>query len=80
MDRGSDHAVRRRRNAIAVARNGGAARRGVSQSQFVAELIRQATAEVWPAEVLALAGSSSDFQLADALRAGMAQDAERSGP
>lgn len=57
-----------------------AARRGVSQSQFVAELIRQATAEVWPAEVLALAGSSSDFQLADALRAGMAQDAERSGP
>ena len=33
-----------------------AAQRKVSQSQFVAELIRNATANQWPAEVLALAG------------------------
>lgn len=54
-----------------------AARRQVSQSQFVADLIRRATADNWPDEVLALAGSVSDFPTTDALRAGTASDAER---
>jgi len=54
-----------------------AAQRKVSQSQFVAELIRKATASEWPPEVLALAGSIPDFPLAEELRAGQPPDAER---
>jgi len=56
-----------------------AASRKVSQSQFVADLIRKATASEWPPEVLALAGSVPDFPLADELRAGLPPDPER-GP
>jgi hypothetical protein len=54
-----------------------AERRRMSQSQFVAELIRSATADRWPEQVLALAGSVADFPDAAALRAGLADDAER---
>lgn len=54
-----------------------AARRQISQSQFVAELIRHATADVWPDEVLALAGAVPDFPAAESLRAGQASDAHR---
>ena len=54
-----------------------AASRKVSQSQFVAELIRGATSTDWPPEVLALAGSVPDFPLAEELRAGQPPDAER---
>ncbi len=54
-----------------------AARKQVSQSQFVAELIRHATRTTWPDEVLALAGSLPDFPAANELRAGMGSDAER---
>lgn len=54
-----------------------AARTKVSQSQFVADLIRRATAEQWPEDVLALAGSIPDFPHADQLRDGGATDAER---
>lgn len=53
------------------------ARLRVSQSQFVADLIRQAVANHWPDEVLALAGSIPDFPTADGLRAGQAADAPR---
>lgn len=56
----------------------GAALRKVSQSQFVAELIRKATANEWPPEVLALAGSIPDFPLAEELRAGLPPDLPRS--
>jgi hypothetical protein len=54
-----------------------AARREVSQSQFVADLIRRATAERWPDEVVALAGSLRDFPAAEAIRGGAGADAER---
>ena len=54
-----------------------AALREVSQSQFVADLIRRATAQEWPPEVLALAGAVRDFPLAEELRAGQPPDAER---
>jgi hypothetical protein len=54
-----------------------AERRKVSQSQFVAELIRKATADQWPAEVLALAGSVPDFPSAEELRAGLPPDLPR---
>ena len=54
-----------------------AALREVSQSQFVADLIRHATAPDWPPEVLALAGSIPDFPLSEELRAGQPPDAER---
>ncbi len=54
-----------------------AAQRKVSQSQFVANLIRRATADAWPAAVLTLAGSVPDFPLAQELRAGLPPDPER---
>ena len=54
-----------------------AAQRKVSQSQFVADLIRRATDNAWPAAVLALAGSVPDFPLAEELRAGLPPDLER---
>ena len=54
-----------------------AAQRDVSQSQYVADLIRRATAPDWPPEVLALAGAVPDFPLAEELRAGQQLDAER---
>lgn len=54
-----------------------AARREVSQSKFVADLIRHATAPDWPPEVLALVGSIPDFPLCEELRAGQSPDAER---
>jgi hypothetical protein len=54
-----------------------AARAAVSQSQFVADLIRRATSDRWDDEVLALAGSIPDFPDAESLRAGLAADAGR---
>lgn len=54
-----------------------ATQRQVSQSQFVADLIRKATASEWPPEVLELAGSLPDFPLADELRAGLPPDLPR---
>ena len=56
-----------------------AARRNVSQSQYVADLITRATEPGWPEEVLTLAGSIQDFPTADDLRKGMASDDERVG-
>lgn len=56
-----------------------AAERKVSQSQFVADLIRKATASAWPPEVLALAGSLPDFPSAEELRSGLPPDTPR-GP
>jgi hypothetical protein len=53
------------------------ARLKVSQSQFVADLIRQAVARHWPQEVLALAGSLADFPSAEALRASGGVDVQR---
>ena len=55
-----------------------AAQRKVSQSQFVADLIRRATDSVWPSEALALLGSVPDFPMAEELRAGLPPDPERS--
>lgn len=54
-----------------------AAQRKVSQSQFVAELIRRATDNTWPPEALAFLGSMPDFPLAEELRAGLPPDAQR---
>ena len=54
-----------------------AALRKVSQSQFVADLIRTATASEWPPEVLALFGAVPDFPLAEELRAGLPPDSPR---
>jgi hypothetical protein len=54
-----------------------AAHSQLSQSQFVAELIRKATASEWPPQVLDLAGSLPDFPLADELRAGLPPDVPR---
>ncbi len=54
-----------------------AALRQVSQSQFVARLIRKATMSEWPPEVLALFGAVPDFPLAEPLRASLPPDSPR---
>jgi hypothetical protein len=54
-----------------------AASRAVSQSQFVAELIRHATDDRWPDSALALAGAVKDFPDAAALRSSGAADTPR---
>ena len=54
-----------------------AQQRKVSQSQFVADLIRKATASEWPPEVLAFMGSMPDFPSAEELRAGLPDELPR---
>jgi hypothetical protein len=56
-----------------------AEQRKVSQSQFVADLIRTATSGRWSQEVLDMAGAAPDFPLADELRAGLLPDPPRDG-
>lgn len=52
-----------------------AARQQVSQSQFVANLIRQAVDDRWPEDVLALAGALQHSPSAEELRAAEGADA-----
>jgi predicted transcriptional regulator len=54
-----------------------AAKQQMSQSQFVAQLIRHAVDDHWPDEVLALAGAAPDFPVVDELRAPAAADVAR---
>ena len=50
---------------------------GVSLSKWVSNLIAERTSSQWPPEVLALAGSWSDFPSLEDIRAGQGQDAPR---
>lgn len=52
---------------------------GVSQSRWVAELIREKTATEWPNSIVKLAGawSDDDFPSLEEIRAGMGEDAPR---
>jgi hypothetical protein len=50
---------------------------GVSQSRWVADLIREKTASRWPASVARLAGAWADFPTAEEIRAGLGEDVPR---
>jgi hypothetical protein len=50
---------------------------GMSQSRWLAELVRRGTANEWPAEVRELAGSWPDFPDAEELRRGLGRDTRR---
>lgn len=50
---------------------------GVSNSRWVADLIRERTASEWPESVRGLAGAWADFPTAEELRAGLAADVPR---
>lgn len=50
---------------------------GVSQSRWLADLIRDWTANEWPPSVAALAGAWSDMPTAEELRQGLVEDAPR---
>jgi hypothetical protein len=54
-----------------------AQRDGVSQSQWVAGLIRERTRTDWPPEVRALAGAWADMPLSEEIPGVVAGDAER---
>ncbi len=49
----------------------------ISQSQWIANLIREKLLDVWPDEVVALAGAWEDFPSQEALRAEIEPDLER---
>ena len=50
---------------------------GVSQSRWLADLIRERTANEWPPSVAVLAGAWSDMPTAEELRQGLVEDAPR---
>lgn len=50
---------------------------GVSQSRWVADLIRERTATQWPESVVRLAGAWADFPTAEEIRAGLGEDVPR---
>lgn len=50
---------------------------GLSLDQWIAETIREKTADQWPPEVLALAGSWPDFPDIETLRAGQRENIAR---
>jgi hypothetical protein len=50
---------------------------GVSNSRWVADLIRERTASEWPESVRRLAGAWADFPTAEELREGLPDDVPR---
>jgi len=50
---------------------------GVSQSRWLADLIRERTAQEWPPAVAALAGAWGDLPTAEELRQGLGEDTPR---
>lgn len=50
---------------------------GVSQSRWLADLVKRGTASEWPAEVRELAGSWPDFPTSEEIRKGEPKDARR---
>ncbi|WP_305047118.1 hypothetical protein [Geoalkalibacter sp.] len=54
-----------------------AKRNGISQSKWVAELIRKQTATVWPEAVAELAGAWGDFPEPETLRRATGNDVPR---
>ncbi len=50
---------------------------GVSQSRWVADLIREKTATRWPDSIARLAGAWADFSTAEELRTGLGEDVSR---
>jgi hypothetical protein len=50
---------------------------GVSQSRWVAEVIREKTATRWPESIARLAGAWADFPTAEEIRAGLGEDVPR---
>jgi hypothetical protein len=50
---------------------------GLSQSRWLAELVREKTAREWPDAVRELAGAWGDFPEADALRRSAGRDVKR---
>ena len=50
---------------------------GMSKSKWVAELIREKTANSWPDSVIQLAGAWKDMPTAEDIRKNMGRDADR---
>ena len=50
---------------------------GLSKSKWIANLIRENTADVWPENIKQLAGAWNDLPTADEIRGDQGQDLER---
>ena len=64
-----EETIKRLRRAARVA--------GLSQSRWLAELVREKTARQWPDAVRELAGAWADFPEAEELRGSSGRDAKR---
>jgi hypothetical protein len=62
---------------IAAQAKKAAAEAGLSQSRWIAELIRERTSENWPADFLKLGGAWPDFPTLDAIRGHEGEDLPR---
>ena len=50
---------------------------GLSKSKWIADLIREKTANTWPESIIQLAGAWKDLPTAEEMRKNMGVDAER---
>jgi len=50
---------------------------GVSQSKWIANVIREKANNEWPTEIISLAGAWADFPTADEIRKGQGKDSKR---
>ena len=50
---------------------------GISKSKWIADLIREKTADVWPVHIQKLAGAWKDLPLAEEIRMNMGSDIKR---
>jgi hypothetical protein len=50
---------------------------GISKSKWIADLIREKTADVWPVQIQKLAGAWKDLPLAQEIRKDMGTDVKR---
>jgi hypothetical protein len=50
---------------------------GVSQSRWVADVVREKTATRWPESIVRLAGAWADFPTAEEIRVGLGEDVPR---
>ena len=50
---------------------------GISKSKWISEIIQEKTSRTWPENIKKLAGSWTDFPIAEEIRTGTGTDIER---
>lgn len=50
---------------------------GISKSKWISNLIKEKTSQEWPEDIINMAGSWTDFPMADELRGYLGKDSDR---